>query len=118
MAYSDYFSGPDVNWIKVADVKPGQILTIDTFEAFYFDGQGNKPGIRFRELPDQALILNKTNYTFFADNFGPEEFAWGGEKVAVKIEQVENPRKGQALQPGIRFAMPSKVETTATPKKK
>jgi hypothetical protein len=122
MARADYFSNPQVDWIKVEDVKSGQVLTIEMFEEMYFSGQGKKPAIRFKELPEQALILNQTNYDFFADLFGEDEFQWGGEKVIVRIEQVENPRKGQALQPGIRFVKfnpnVTAAAATATAKKK
>lgn len=119
MARSDYFSNPHVDWIKVEHVKNGMVLTIDMFEPLFFEGQGNKPAIRFKELPEQALILNQTNYDFFADNFGANEFGWGGEKVIVRIEQVENPRKGQALQPGIRFSkIPQAKAASATEAKK
>lgn len=120
MPRSDYFGDrPDVDWIKPEDVKHGQVLTIDTFEEFTFPGQHEKkPAIRFKELPDMALILNLTNYDFFTGEFGENEFQWGGEKVLVKIEQVENPRKHQALQPGIRFAKFLPTAATAAGKRK
>jgi hypothetical protein len=104
MSRQDYFGDrPDIEWIKPNHVKNGQVVTIDMFEEFSFPGQPPKPGIRFKELPDMGLILNQTNYDFFADLFGQDEFQWGGEKVVIRIEQVENPRKNQQLQPGIRF---------------
>ena len=115
MSRQDYFQDrADVDWMKPKHVKSGQILTVDMFEEIS-SSLGRRPCIRFKELPRIALTLNATNYDFFAEQFGDDEFQWGGEKVVVKIEQVENPRKGQQLQPGIRFLKFNPNAETKTP---
>lgn len=103
MPRSTYFNDRvDVEWMKPTHVKTGQVLTIEQFEEIH-SSLGRRPCVRFKELPGVALTLNATNYDFFSSQFGEEEFQWGGEKVVVSIEPVENPRNGQRLQPGIRF---------------
>jgi hypothetical protein len=115
MSRQSYFNDKsNVLWMKPSHVRHGQTLTVDTFEEIR-NSLGLRPCVRFKELPEMVFTLNQTNYDFFAQHFGEDEFGWGGEKVVVSIEQISVGQFGERTVPGIRFKI---AGTVAKPRAK
>lgn len=102
MSRAEFFGGSDSkDYMKVADVRNGQILTIQEFFVNH-SGLGRKPCLKFQETGEKILTLNQTNYDFLMGQWGDDEYVWHGKQVAVSIEQVRNPNE-KGTTPGIRF---------------
>jgi hypothetical protein len=114
LSRAKYFGAKsDTEWMKVNDVKDGEILTVKSFEEIT-NSLGKRPCLWFEEKT-KALTLNQTNYDFFMEHFGENEMDWEGRQVVVSIEMAKNPQEGNRMQPAIRF---KKVSATKETKKK
>jgi hypothetical protein len=84
----------------------GTIQSVDRTEFKNDDGfAAAKPVLHFQDL-QQALVLNKTNFTALSMMFGEDTNDWTGEKVALYASRVDF--KGK-LMPTIKLRRPQKA---------
>jgi hypothetical protein len=75
-------------FLKTTDIEAGEVVTIkDVKVEEVGQDREEKPTISFREHAKRA-VLNKTNATTLAKDFGDDETKWGGKKVILTSEKV------------------------------
>jgi hypothetical protein len=75
-------------FLKTSDIEAGEIVTIkDVVVEQVGQDREEKPTISFKEHAKRA-VLNKTNATALAKDFGDDESKWGGKKVVLTSEKV------------------------------
>jgi hypothetical protein len=88
----DYFQTPVSKYFRAGDFTKelvGTIQSVDRTEFKNDDGfAAAKPVLYFQDL-QQALVLNKTNFTALSMMFGEDTNDWTGEKVALYPSRVD-----------------------------
>jgi hypothetical protein len=96
---SKYFQGG--NFLKAADIKDGQLVTIEKFEEAK-TRLGTRPILRLKGI-EQPFGLNATNFDRMIEKFGESENSWAGKKIRLVLRMAANPQKGGKEQPSIRI---------------
>jgi len=78
----------------VKDIEEGIPVTVRKVEKVKLPKTGDTWLITFREYPDAALALNKTNLKKLVDLFGDETDEWLKEKVKLIVVMANNPQGG------------------------
>lgn len=89
---NEYFVGG--NFLKAADVRPGEKYTILKFDAIKTRiSEQLRPILRFKEV-DKPFGLNATNYDKMVEKYGDEAKDWEGKKITFTKVKAPNPQLG------------------------
>lgn len=89
----EFFEGG--KFLKVDDVKDGQIFTIEVFEKIT-SRIGDRPLIRFKNV-EQPFGLNATNADKLVELFGDDTDDWEGKKIKLIKVRARNPQLGKEV---------------------
>jgi hypothetical protein len=105
---NDYFPKPASKYFRATEFDKEIVLTIAGVSRVEFTNDGvtsAKPVLGFSET-DQALVLNKTNFSALAMMFGEDSDDWRGEKVVLYPGVTDF--KGRSM-PTIKVRRPQKT---------
>jgi hypothetical protein len=76
----------------------GDIVTVRKVESVKLPQTGDTWMVTFREYPENALALNKTNLKEMVTLFGDETDDWLKEKVQLTIVNANDPHKNKMVE--------------------
>ena len=94
-----YFTGG--NFLKAADVKDGQLVTIEKFDEAK-TRLGVRPVLRLKGI-EKPFGLNATNFDKMVDKYGENEKNWTDKKIRLVIVKAPNPSNAGKMQDAIRI---------------